>query len=204
MTDSDLATLLATRICHDLASPVGATANLADMVQAENGDAPVEDLRLLHGTAQRAASMLKLYRLSFGPSSQNDRVFAASDLATILTALAIEGKISVSLMCDRDHLAHQTAKITGLMAIAGRSIVGLRGSIDLEIGLDATRFIVMRANGPRCALPVVKHDLLSGQASHPTTPDEIEFALIRSLGEAQNLRLSVTEASETVRLLMQP
>ncbi|WP_413208148.1 histidine phosphotransferase family protein [Rhodospirillum sp. A1_3_36] len=64
--DLDLALLLCTRLCHDLAGPVGAVNTGAELLEEENGVADPETLELLAGSARSAANRLKLSRMAMG------------------------------------------------------------------------------------------------------------------------------------------
>ena len=61
-----LAELMASKLCHDLVGPVGATANGAELLS----DMTMEDeaLALTAASASQAAKILQYYRLAFGAS----------------------------------------------------------------------------------------------------------------------------------------
>jgi histidine phosphotransferase ChpT len=65
MNETEFAGVVCARICHDL---VGAVVNGADLI-GELGQANAgEEMALVMRSARRAAAMLKLYRLAFGPA----------------------------------------------------------------------------------------------------------------------------------------
>ena len=64
--DLDLAALLSARLCHDLAGPVGAVNNGAELL-AEGGAESMEDAReLISNCAGQAVRRLRFFRLAYG------------------------------------------------------------------------------------------------------------------------------------------
>ena len=54
----DIASLLASRICHDLVSPVGAVVNGTDLIRAVGGADIQDELALIGQSAARASIIL--------------------------------------------------------------------------------------------------------------------------------------------------
>src|SRR3982751_3356808 len=67
MKPVDLASLLCSRLCHDLMSPVGALNNGIELL-ADEQDPDMRDkcLELLAESARASANKLKFFRLAFG------------------------------------------------------------------------------------------------------------------------------------------
>src|SRR5687767_6415518 len=67
MKAADLASLLCSRLCHDLMSPVGALNNGIELM-ADESDPDMRDkcLELLGESARASANKLKFFRLAFG------------------------------------------------------------------------------------------------------------------------------------------
>ncbi|MEO6360235.1 MAG: histidine phosphotransferase family protein, partial [Sphingomicrobium sp.] len=67
MKSVDLASLLCSRLCHDLMSPVGALNNGLELL-ADEQDPAMRDkcLELLGESARASANKLKFFRLAFG------------------------------------------------------------------------------------------------------------------------------------------
>ncbi len=63
--DLRLASLLASRLCHDLVGPLGAVDNGLELM-AENGDMTGEAMALAQRSARRATGRLQLFRFAFG------------------------------------------------------------------------------------------------------------------------------------------
>src|SRR4028119_329168 len=67
MNAVDLASLLCSRLCHDLMSPVGALNNGIELLADETDpDMREKGLELLAESARASANKLKFFRLAFG------------------------------------------------------------------------------------------------------------------------------------------
>ena len=58
--------LLASRICHDLVSPVGAVNNGIELMREMDADMADDALDLIESSIGQAAARLKLFRLAYG------------------------------------------------------------------------------------------------------------------------------------------
>lgn len=66
--------LIASRICHDLVSPVGAISNGVELVQDLGDDAGEEAMQLIANSAQQASVRLKAFRLTYGAAGTDKNV----------------------------------------------------------------------------------------------------------------------------------
>ena len=66
-----LAELLCTRLCHDLAGPIGALANGAEFLSDEGFDLQGQAVDLIHSSALQAVSRLQFYRKAYGRISED-------------------------------------------------------------------------------------------------------------------------------------
>jgi histidine phosphotransferase ChpT len=63
--DAALAGLIASRICHDLISPVGAIGNGVELIELVGAAGP-QELGLIGDSARTASGLLQFFRLAFG------------------------------------------------------------------------------------------------------------------------------------------
>ena len=69
LSSLDLAALLASRVCHDIISPVGALANGLEVLEEDQGEEMREfAMELITKSAKSASAKLKFSRLAFGAS----------------------------------------------------------------------------------------------------------------------------------------
>lgn len=69
---AEFGALLASRICHDLISPVGAIGNGVELMQEISPGADGAELQLIGRSAQMASASLQFLRLAFGAAPPDD------------------------------------------------------------------------------------------------------------------------------------
>ena len=66
--------LMASRICHDLVSPVGAINNGVELMQELGEDAGEEAIQLIASSAAQASFRLKCFRLAYGAAGTDKNI----------------------------------------------------------------------------------------------------------------------------------
>lgn len=80
MIKPNLHELVASRICHDLISPIGACANGAELLQMGGG---AEEAALIRESAAHASARVRFFRVAFGQSSAGNPVSAGEVRETL-------------------------------------------------------------------------------------------------------------------------
>lgn len=91
--------LIASRICHDLVSPVGAVNNGVELMQELGEDAGSEALKLISDSAQQASIRLKAFRLSYGAAG-TDKNVGFKDVREAFADLLKAGRVQVEFEPD--------------------------------------------------------------------------------------------------------
>ena len=172
MKSHEFASLLCSRLCHDLLSPVGALNNGIELLADEHDpDMRARCLDLLADSARASANKLKFFRLAFGAAGGfGDEVDTREARAAIEGLFGGEGRIQLGWMIDEPTMSKSALKILlNLVLIAGDALVR-GGSLDVgaekhEAGLD----IVVRAEGSRIVLDPELRKVLVGE----TPEDEV-------------------------------
>ncbi len=66
--------LMASRICHDLVSPVGAINNGVELIRDMGEDAMEDAMQLISASASQAATRLKCFRLAYGAAGTDRNI----------------------------------------------------------------------------------------------------------------------------------
>jgi histidine phosphotransferase ChpT len=163
----DLASLLCSRLCHDLLSPVGALNNGLELLADETDPAMrARCMDLLAESARTSASKLKFFRLAFGAAGGFGEAVDVHEPRQAIEALLAEGKgKSLQWMVESDRLPKAAVKVLlNLALIAGDALV--RGGT-LAIGAeenDGQVEIVVQGEGPRVLLdPEIERTLTTGE-----------------------------------------
>ena len=200
MKSHEFASLLCSRLCHDLLSPVGALNNGIELLSDEHDpEMRARCLDLLGESARASANKLKFFRLAFGAAGG-----FADDVDTREARVAIEGlfggdgRIQLGWMVDEPSMSKAALKVLlNLVLIAGDALV--RGG-RLDVGAekhDGGLDIVIRAEGPRIVLDPELKKVLSGQSSEEQiTPRAAAAWLVHCLVAEGGGDVQVMESEE--------
>ena len=153
-TRIDLASLLCSRLCHDLLSPVGALSNGLELLSSED-DPEMRDrcVELLEQSARISTGKLKFFRLAYGSAGGFDYQIPSEEPAALIQALAEDnGRVELNWQVQSASLPKPAVKcLLNLSHIAIDALV--RGG-SLDIGAEQngeTTEIAIRAEGTRIA-----------------------------------------------------
>jgi len=163
MNAVDLASLLCSRLCHDLMSPVGALNNGIELM-ADEQDPEMRDrcVELLADSAKATANKLKFFRLAFGAGGGFGDLIDANEARIALEGIfGAERRIELGWMVADDKLSKGAMKLLlNLALIVGDALV--RGG-RLDIGAETTGDgleIAIRGEGPRVMLDAGLREML--------------------------------------------
>ena len=98
----ELAALIASRVCHDLISPIGAIANGLEVLEEEKDESMrAVAMELIRKSAGHASSKLQFARLSFGASGGAGTEIDMSEVGRCAAAMMAREK--AELDCFRLH-----------------------------------------------------------------------------------------------------
>lgn len=167
MKSHEFASLLCSRLCHDLLSPVGALNNGVELL-ADEQDPEMRErcIELLAESARVSANKLKFFRLAFGAAGGfGDEVDTGEARAAIEGLFGSDGRVELAWMVDEPRMSKSALKVLlNLVLIGGDALV--RGGT-LTVGAEKHGGgidIVVRAEGPRIILDPELRKALLGQA----------------------------------------
>jgi histidine phosphotransferase ChpT len=166
MNAIDLASLLCSRLCHDLLSPVGALNNGIELL-ADEQDPEMRErcLELLAESARASANKLKFFRLAFGAGGGFGDEIDTREAKSALDGLyGAEKRIELGWIVAGDRLPKGAVKLLlNLAMIAGDALV--RGG-RLDVGAERSEHaieMVIRAEGPRVLVdPTLRETIVKG------------------------------------------
>lgn len=167
-SQTDLAALLCSRLCHDMLSPVGALANGLELLSDEQDPEMRERcVELLEQSAKISTDKLKFFRLAFGAAGGFGENVPVEEAQDVVNALAADKKrIQLNWAITENSLPKPAVKVMlNLSQIALESLV--RGGT-LDIGAekrDGNIEIVARATGPKIAFDEIIGQALQGDIS---------------------------------------
>ena len=174
MNSVELASLLCSRLCHDLLSPVGALNNGIELLADEQDpDMRERCLELLAESARATANKLKFFRLAFGAGGGFGDEIDTREARTALEGLyGADKRTELGWMVADDKLPKGAVKLLlNLAMIAGDALV--RGG-RLDVGAERRNGaleMVIRAEGPRILLdPKLRETIAQGHSGGEVEP----------------------------------
>jgi histidine phosphotransferase ChpT len=168
MNPVDFASLLCSRLCHDLMSPVGALNNGIELM-ADEQDPEMKErcVELLADSARATANKLKFFRLAFGAGGGFADLIDANEARIALEGIfGAERRIELGWMVAPEKLSKGAMKLLlNLAMIAGDALV--RGG-RLDVGAETTGAgleIAIRGEGPKVVLDGGIRDVLTSASS---------------------------------------
>jgi histidine phosphotransferase ChpT len=195
----EFASLLCSRLCHDLLSPVGAMTNgLELLADEEDPDMRARVMELLADSARASSDRLKFFRLAFGAGGGFGETLDANEVKTAIEGLVrANPRITLGWMVDMPVIPKAAAKILLNLALVGFDAL-IRGG-RLDVGVEHGE-VVVRAEGPRVVLDAeIRAVLTGGQA--PVTSRTSAVWLIRRLAEEEGGSVTLADGEEGVLLL---
>jgi len=200
----DFASLLCSRLCHDLLSPVGALNNGLELLGDENDpDMRTRVFQLLSESARASANKLKFFRLAFGAAGGfGEQVDAREGRTAIEGLLADDKRTQFNWWVETETLPKAALKMMlNLTLIASEALV--RGGT-LDVGGEENNGqleIVVKIEGPRIILdPELRRTLIDGEGTEGVTPRAAAAYLVHTLADQAGGRVQISEPADTVMI----
>lgn len=166
LSANDLAALLASRICHDLISPVGAINNAMELY--DEGGAEDDALQLIRMSAANASARLQFARLAFGASGSAGSEIDISDAETAAQGFMKNEKSMLTWNGPCLLLPKNQVKLVLNLLLIAVSSIPRGGDIHFEMSQDGQSFS-FKVSGKMLRVPPKFMELYEGQ-----TQEEID------------------------------
>ncbi|HKJ73115.1 MAG TPA: histidine phosphotransferase family protein, partial [Alphaproteobacteria bacterium] len=128
----DLASLLSSRICHDLISPVGALSNGIEILADEcDDDMRDQTIALLAHSVNEATGRLQLLRLAFGGSSGLGEMIGLGDGEYAFREYLATTKVALDWRAEVEVLPKSAMKLLMNMALVATESIIRAGSVSV-------------------------------------------------------------------------
>ena len=201
----DLASLLCSRLCHDLMSPVGALNNGIELLADETDPEMREKcLELLADSARASANKLKFFRLAFGAGGGFAEEIDTHEAEAALEGLfGAERRVQLGWVVGDDKLPKGPVKLLlNLALLAGDALVrGGRLDVGAETA-DGKIELAVRAEGPRILLdPVLRETLATGGSGGAVEPRAAGAWLAHNLAAQAGGSIQLSDPASDVLMI---
>jgi len=196
-----LAAALGSRICHDLASPLGAVMAGLELLEMGGAGDGAAERALMRESLDGARATLEVARLAFGQAGAGERRTTAALRETLAAHLAARPRLALDWALEEGALARGEAQRLLLAALCALHALPRGGT--LRIAREG-RACTLAAQGAIGAEPTLWQGL-AGRAPLPTPdPRRIEFHLLACHMAARGAEIDVTETPDCLTLRLWP
>ncbi|MFN4058658.1 MAG: histidine phosphotransferase family protein [Roseinatronobacter sp.] len=196
VSQADLQALIVARLCHDLASPLGAITNGVELLEMVQAGSP--EVALVAQSARQATARLRLFRLAFGHTG-TDQMTGAAEMSSLLRAHSETARARMAWGISSDiPRSHAKFLILGLMCL--ETVIPWGGEIRLDKASEAYKIC---AEGQRMRVETELWEKLA-KADQPltVTPANVQFEEFRQTLNRFGFGLTLRHDDTTLTLVL--
>lgn len=191
-----LATLVSSRICHDLISPIGAIGNGVELLQLTGGESGSE-IALISDSVMNASARIRFFRIAFGAAGK-EQMISRKEVLGILSASAIGGRMTYFWQVEGDQ-PRTDVRIAFLLLLCFESALPVGG--DITITKEGETWI-LTGSGSRLQVDAPRWQYLTEQRHKiERSAALVQFELLpRVMAEGpKTLAIDITDHNITVQ-----
>ena len=198
----DLAALIASKVCHDIISPVGALSNGLEVLDEGQGQ-EMDDfaMELIRKSAKSASSKLKFARMAFGASGSAGSAIDSGEAEEVARLYMESEKPDLTWTGARTLIPKNRTKLLLNLILVSLGAVPRGGIVNVRIdgeGENAT--FELRCVGPKARVPGEFLDVLNGTLEGPMNAHAVQPVYAALLARDEGLTLSAVAEGEDVVL----
>ncbi|MBL4627665.1 MAG: histidine phosphotransferase [Roseicyclus sp.] len=195
---TNLADLVASRLCHDLVNPLGAIGNGVELLEMTGkGDGP--EMELIRDAVRAAEARIRLFRLAFGGAGPGQST-SLREAKMVVEGYFHQSRVTPVWTATSDQ-SRQETKMALLMLLCAEVALPMGGT--LSIGPDSAGHWQMEATGPRLNVDEEVWDLLrfgNPVAGRVLRPSDAHFPMLLQCANAQGLTVNYVTDGESLRM----
>ncbi|WP_425090395.1 histidine phosphotransferase family protein [Tropicimonas sp. S265A] len=196
MPDRNLTTLVGSRICHDLISPLGAIGNGLELLQM-SGRADSPEVALIADSLENATARIRFFRVAYGDAKPDQQISGHEIASALRSGL---GNTRLVVEFDAVDMERQTARLLFLALQCLETAMPYGGTITIDLSGQSLS-LVGRAD--RFAREEALWENLTATAgSYELRPAQVQFALLRSLCDDEKRTLTVAQDDTTISIAL--
>ncbi|MEP0941388.1 MAG: histidine phosphotransferase family protein [Rhizobiaceae bacterium] len=202
LSSLDLAALLASRVCHDIISPVGALANGLEVLEEDQGEEMREfAMELITKSAKSASAKLKFSRLAFGASGSAGASIDTGEAEEVVGLFMNGEKADYTWQGTRSLVPKNRVKLLLNLVLISLGAIPRGGTVAVTIdGEGETATFSLRCTGPKARVPGEFVDMLNGTLEGEMSAHAIQPYYAILLAQESGLDLSAKVDGEDIVL----
>ncbi|MGB5866092.1 MAG: histidine phosphotransferase family protein [Sulfitobacter sp.] len=194
--DTDFTTLIGSRICHDLISPIGAINNGVELIQMSMPSMGPEML-LISESVNNASARIRFFRIAFGAAG--DQVVGRPEVISILKDVYAAGRLTVA-WGPLDGQPRKAVRRCFLALLCLETGMPYGGRIEVAVEGDD---MVLTGHADKFNIDAELWGLLDGTPrSDELRPAQVQFGLLPKImaDEARTVSVDMTDSLITVKV----
>ncbi|WP_417667600.1 histidine phosphotransferase ChpT [Roseibium sp.] len=202
LSSLDLSALVASRVCHDIISPVGAITNGLEVLDEEGS----EDMRefamdLIRKSARQASAKLQFARLAFGAAGSAGAEIDLGDAQVVATGFMENEKSDLVWQVERHLMPKNLVKLLLNLILIANQCVPRGGDITVVMdGEPASPEFILSAKGLNPRIPLGMQEILSGEEPERVDAHSVQPIYTVLLARECGMTLAINKEEDTVRL----
>ena len=190
----DSASLLASRICHDLISPLGAISNGVELLSM-SGVANTPEMKLIEEAVESANARVKFFRVALGASS-GTQMLARAEILKLLDGCYGAGRLKVRWSPPSDPTRTE-AKVALLSLMCIETVLPQGGEIVINEDRDSWQ---LQAFGPTIRYEADIWAVLSRPPNIQVRSNQVQFLMLKEALSQLGREAAVGHSSSAVSL----
>ncbi len=194
-TQSDIAALIGSRICHDLISPLGAIGNGVELLGL-SGTVDGPEMALISESVASANARIRFFRIAFGAAKPGARI-GRDEITRILQDMGAAGRIEYHWQSDSD-LPRQQVKLAFLLLQCLESALPFGGRITVTSDPKGWQ---MTCQADKLNIDHQKWEILvSPDYPAGISPSDVHFLLVPDAAKQAGRSLKTTLQENSITL----
>jgi len=192
----DLTSLLGSRICHDLISPLGAIGNGVELLTM-SGAAASPEMSLILQSVNSASARIRFFRVAFGAAGQ-DQTIGSAEVMSIIDDVGRGSRIKTSWQGPPD-VPRGAVKMAFLGILCMETALPWGGTI--HVAASGSGWTIESEAERIRSDPNVWSRLSERPANTPLVANNVQFALLpeEARRQGRTVRLVIRDKSITIR-----
>jgi histidine phosphotransferase ChpT len=189
----DLATLVGSRICHDLISPIGAIGNGLELLALTDGS-PGAEMALIADSVQNANARIRFYRIAYGAAG-TEQMLGSADVLSFISVLARGGRFTYFWQVAEDR-PRREVRCALLLLQCFEAAMPVGG--DIHVSVIDGRW-VLSAECLRFNIdPCLWDRLATGDSAFAYSAAQVQFALLPCMLQEAGRALKIKMSSDRI------
>ncbi|MGX1097049.1 histidine phosphotransferase family protein [Amorphus sp. MBR-141] len=198
----ELASLLSSRICHDVVGPVGAIINGLELLESDDSPETRElAMQLVEKSARQASASLQFMRLAFGAGGSAGSMIDLADAGRMMEAQFEHERADLALQLPVAIAPRSAVKVLLNLAIFAVRAIPRGGTVAVTVQMEGEKaaFTVV-AQGVKARVPDTTPFVIGEPSDVPLDPHSIQPYLTGLL--ARDIGMTVTASLDEDRFTL--